>query len=133
LDTQNQPKRDCGFTTKKNPSATKKDVTVAEVNAYTLKGNSRNHVLLATAIVEVKKSGQYIPCRALLDSGLQSHFITERFAQCLRLPRTQANTSMQEISNVNTATHHSVSVHLRSRHADWHTTLDLLYCITLLV
>jgi len=42
----------------------------------------------------------------------------------LRLPRTQTHTSIQGISNVNTATHHSVSVHLRSRHTDWHTILD---------
>ena len=52
---------------------------MVEVNTYhTLKGKSRNHVLLATTIVEVRnKSGQYIPCRALLGSGSQSHFITE--------------------------------------------------------
>jgi len=99
---------------------------MAEVNTYhTLKGKSRNHVLLATAIVEVRnKSGQYVPCRALLDSGSQSYFITERCVQCLRLARTQTHTAIQGMSNVNTATHHSVSIHLRSRHTDWHTTLD---------
>jgi hypothetical protein len=55
----------------------------AEVNTYhTIKGKARNHILLATAIVEVKdKTGQYLPCTALLDSGSQSHFITGR---CLR-------------------------------------------------
>jgi len=125
-DTQNQANRDSGSTTNNDLSANTKGATVAEVNAYhTLKGKTRNHVLLATAIVEVRnKSGQYIPCRALLDSGSQSHFITERCVQRLRLPRTQTHTSIQGISNVNTATHHSVSVHLRSRHTDWHTTLD---------
>ena len=93
---------------------------MAEVNTYhTLKGKSRNHVLLATAIVEVRnKSGQYVPCRALLDSGSQSYFITERCVQCLRLARTQTHTAIQGMSNVNTATHHSVSIHLRSRHTD---------------
>ena len=90
-----------------------------------MKGKPRNHILLATAIVEVRnKSGQYVPCRALLDSGSQSHFITERCAQRLRLPRTQTHTSIQDISNVNTSTGHSVSIYLRSRHTDWHTTLD---------
>jgi len=90
-----------------------------------LKGKPKNHTLPATAIVEVRnKSGQYVPCRALLDSGSQSHFITERYAQRLRLPRTQTHTSIQGISNVNTSTGHSVSIHLRSRHTDWHTTLD---------
>jgi hypothetical protein len=95
------------------------------VNTYhAIKGKSRNHVLLATAIVEVRNmTGQYIPCTALLDSGSQSHFITER---CLRLqlPKTQTHTSIQGISNVNTATHHCVSLHLRSRHTNWHTSLD---------
>jgi len=90
-----------------------------------LKDKPRNNILLATALVEVTdKFGQYVQCRALLDSGSQSHFITERCVQRLRLPRTQTHTSVQGISNVNTATHHSVSIHLRSRHTDWHTTLD---------
>ena len=40
------------------------------------------------------------------------------------LPRSQTHTSIQGISNVNTATHHSVSLHLRSRNTDWHTKLD---------
>jgi len=53
--------------------------TNAEVNTYcSFKGKSRTHILLATAIIEVKnKAGQYVPCRALLDSASQSHFITE--------------------------------------------------------
>ena len=42
----------------------------------------------------------------------------------MRLSRTQTHASIQGISNVNTATHHSVSIHLRSRHTYWHTTLD---------
>jgi hypothetical protein len=91
-----------------------------------LKGKPRNHILLTIAIVEIQnKSGQYVPCRALLDSAsFQSHFITEGCVQRLRLTRTQTHASIQGISNVNTATHHSVSIHLRSRHTNWHNTLD---------
>ena len=75
--------------------------------------------------VEVQnKSGLYVPCRAPLDSGSESSVITEGCVQRLRLARTQTHASIQGISNVNTETHHSASVHLRSRHADWHTTLD---------
>ena len=59
-----------------------------------------------------------------MDSASQSHFITKRCVQRLRLSRTQTHISVQGISNVNTATHHSVSIHLRSRHVNWHTTLD---------
>jgi hypothetical protein len=81
------------------------DSTGAELKTYhTLKGKSRNHVLLATAIVEVRdKSGQYIPYGALLDSGSQSHFITERFVR-LRLPRTQThiNTGNKYCKHCNT-------------------------------
>ena len=54
----------------------------------------------------------------------QSHLITERCIQRLRLSRTQTYASIQGISYVNIATHHSVSIHLGSRHTDWHTTLD---------
>jgi hypothetical protein len=59
-----------------NPPADTKDSTTASDNTYwSLKGKPRNHILLATAIVEVKnKSGQYIPCRAFLDGASQSHF-----------------------------------------------------------
>jgi hypothetical protein len=108
------------------PSAGAKSNTHAVVNTYcSFKGKPRNHILLATAIVEVKnKAGQYVPCRALLDSASQSHFITERCVQRLRLSKNQTHTSIQGICDVNTATHHSVSLHLRSRHTDWHTTLD---------
>jgi len=75
--------------------------------------------------VEVQnKFGQYVPCRALLDSAPLSHFITERYVQRLRISRTQTHASIQGISSVNTETYHSVSLHLRSRHTDWHTTLN---------
>jgi len=126
IDKQNQVTIDSGSTTNNNLSANTNGATMADVNTYhTFKGKSRSHVLLATAIVEIKnKSGQYVSCRALLGSGCQSHFITERCVQCLKLPRTQTHTPIQGISNVNTVTHHSVSIHLRSKLTDWHTTLD---------
>jgi len=83
--------------------------------------------------VEVQnKSGQYVPSRPLLDSVSQLHFITERCVQLLKLSRTQTHPQIQVISSINTETYHSVSLHLRSRHTDWHTTLncDILSHIT---
>jgi len=75
--------------------------------------------------VEVhNKFCQYVPCRALLDSACQWHFITERPLQHFRLSRNQTHASIQGISSVNTETYHSVSIHLRSRHTDLHTTLN---------
>jgi hypothetical protein len=81
-----------------------------------LNSEPTNHVLLATAIVEVKnKYNQYVPCRVLLDSASQLNFISEKCVQRLRLPRTLTPVSIQGINNVNTVTHHSVSLHLTSR------------------
>jgi hypothetical protein len=126
MDRENQPVYNKGSTSDNNLPAERRVSTTAGGNTYwSYKGKPRNHMLLATAIVEVQnKSGHYVPCRALLDSGSESSFITEGCVQRLRLSRTQTYASIQVISNVNTATHHSASIHLRSRHTDCHTTLD---------
>jgi hypothetical protein len=109
-----------------NNSAPGKGNSVAEVNTYCLfKGKPTNQVLLATAIVDIKnKFNQYIPCRVLLDSASQLNFISEHCVQRLRLSKRQQPMSIQGINNVNTTTNHSVSIHLRSRQSDWHTTLS---------
>jgi hypothetical protein len=87
LHLNNQTNHDRRLTTNTNPPADAKSKSTTEVNTYcSLKGKPRNHILLATANVEVKnKAGKFVPCRALLDSASQSHFITERCAQRLRL------------------------------------------------
>ena len=111
IDRQIQPIDDKGLAT--NCPADARGSSTAEVNTYcSFKGKPRNQIILATAIVEVQnKSGQYLPCTALLDSASQSHFITERCVQRLRLSRTQTHASIQGISSVNTETYHSVSLH----------------------
>lgn len=100
------------------------ETPTVEVNTYcSFKGNLTNRILLATAIVEVRnKANQYIPCRVLLDSGSQMNFITERYVQILRLSKSQTPVHVQGINNVNTSTHYSVPIHLRSRISDWHAT-----------
>jgi len=106
IDGENQTASDKGSTSNKNLPADTRGSTTAEVNTYwSYKDKPRNHILLATAVVDVQnKSGQYVPCRALLDNGSQSSFMTERCVQRLRLSRTQTHASIQGISNVNTAT-----------------------------
>jgi hypothetical protein len=42
----------------------------------------------------------------------------------LRLTKAQTHAAIHGISNVNTATHHSVAIHVKSRLSDWHTTLN---------
>jgi len=75
IDKQNQASNDTRSTTSEPPASAKD--TTPEINTYcSLKGQPQTHILLATAIVEVRnKFGQYVPCRALLDSASQSHFI----------------------------------------------------------
>jgi len=125
IDRQIPSTNDKGSATNDAPADTR-GISTAEVNTYFLfKGKPRNQIILATAIVEFQNNyGQYFPCRALLDSAYQSHFITERCVQRLRLSRTQTHASIQGVSSVITETYHSVSLHLRSRHTDCHTTLN---------
>jgi hypothetical protein len=100
------------------------EAPAVEANTYCLfKGTLTNRILLATATVEVRnKVNQYIPCRVLLDNGSQMNFITERCVQTLRLSKSQTPVHVQGINNVDTSTHHSVSIHLRSRISDLHAT-----------
>jgi len=125
IDRQNQSTNNKGLTNNNPPAYAKGNPTAEVKKYYSFKGKPRYQILLATAIVEVQnKSGHYVPCRTLLDSASQSHFITEKCVQRLRLSRTQTHESIQGISNANTAIHHSVAIHLRSGHTDWHGTLD---------
>jgi hypothetical protein len=110
-------------------TATATDNAPAEAstaNSYcSVKCNPVNHVLLATAIVEVKtKFNQYVPCRVLLDSASQVNFISEKCVQRLKLSKNKKQVSIQGVNNVNTATHHSVSIHLRSRRSNWHASIN---------
>ncbi|KOB64170.1 Uncharacterized protein OBRU01_24464 [Operophtera brumata] len=65
-------------------SDTSKDQQVVLTNL-----GDRSLVLLSTAKIEVKDSnGQFQTMRALIDSGSQAHFITERAADLLGIERT---------------------------------------------
>ena len=133
IDRQNQSTIDKRSVTNGLP-ADARGTSTSEVNTYcSFTGKPRIHILLTVAIVGVQnKPGLHVPCTALLDSASQSHFLTDRCVQRLRLSRTQTHAFIQGISSVNTETYHSVSIHLRSRHTDWHTTLDcaVLFHIT---
>ena len=90
IDRQLQSTNDKGSAT--NGPADARGSSTAEVNTYcSFKGKPRNQILLATAIVGIQnKFGQYVPCRALLNSASQSHFITQRCVH-LSLSRTKTH------------------------------------------
>ena len=67
IDRENQTAYDKGSTSNKNLAADTTASTAEEFKTYSsFKGKPRNHILLATAIVEIQsKYGKYVPCRAL--------------------------------------------------------------------
>lgn len=77
-------------------------------------------VLLATATVLVQnRSGLFVPCRALLDSGSQLHLVTSRFANQLQLKRSRSSGSVTGIGDSNFATDgFSVGIAIRSVTSD---------------
>ena len=124
LDSQTQAKNN-GFPTRNNQSANTKGVTNANVNTYFEGQTEKSHSTSNSYCWNKKQIWPICSLSSIIRQWhSQSHFITDRCVQCLRLPRTQTHTSVQGIPNVNTSTGHSVSVHLRSRHTEWHTTLD---------
>jgi hypothetical protein len=88
--------------------------------------------LLATAIVLIQnKHGEYVPCRALLDSASQTHCVTEKLVQRLQLPRFKTRTFVQGISAINTDVKHMVSLNLKSRYNDWHSNANCVILPTI--
>ncbi|XP_043064462.1 uncharacterized protein LOC122320333 [Drosophila ficusphila] len=78
---------------------------------------STDIVLLATAPVLIKnRSGVFVPCRALLDSGSQLHLITSRFADQLQIKKIKTSTSVTGIGDSSFVTNgHSVNITMQSR------------------
>ncbi|XP_070141133.1 uncharacterized protein [Drosophila kikkawai] len=86
-------------------------------------------VILATALVLVKDaSGCYKIGRALLDSCSQVNFISEEFAQSLRLPRSKRNLEIRSIGETQTQIKHHTTTNIKSRHNHFELLLD--FCVT---
>ncbi|XP_049308578.1 uncharacterized protein LOC125777516 [Bactrocera dorsalis] len=90
-------------------------------------------VLLATAIVLVKnRAGTFVPCRSLLDSGSQIHFVTSRFANQLQLPKSKSFASVSGIGDANFPTDgYSVNLVLKSRTSGYSTNITALVAQTI--
>lgn len=75
-------------------------------SANVVKQLSKNQeVLLATAMVQVRRLDmQWEILRVLIDPGSQNSFITEEAAECLGLPRLQANVQVLGMGNTGAGT-----------------------------
>jgi hypothetical protein len=92
---QNQITNVKGSTTNNNHSANTKGTTTAEVNTYfSLKSIPRNHILLATAIVEVKNRSGQCPMQGHVRQRLPVAFYNRKMS-----------TTFEVIKDSNTCTH----------------------------
>nr|CAH7748166.1 unnamed protein product [Callosobruchus chinensis] len=74
-------------------------------------------VLLSTAVVLVTDdTGKAHECRALLDSGSQSNFVTERLADKLELPKSSTNMTIVGITIVTSKITSKCDIQIRSLH-----------------
>lgn len=123
-DPQITPKSSTNSTLQSLPSHSYEAVTHSHTNQ-----SHRGQIILATAMVWVKdSSGSYRLGRALLDSCSQVSFITDDFAQQLRLTRTKHNVEIRSIGSAFTNIKSSTSTTIKSRISSCELSLE--FCIT---
>ncbi|XP_073820558.1 uncharacterized protein [Musca autumnalis] len=83
-----------------------------------------SYVLLSTAVVKIKVDEAEVECRALLDSGSQVNFITERLVKRLGISMQKSTININGIGATNTRTNHRVNVALKSRINNYSTRLE---------
>ncbi|XP_076396344.1 uncharacterized protein LOC143265864 [Megachile rotundata] len=71
-------------------------------------------------------SGEYFQARVLLDSCATAHFITEEFANKLKLHKHLCSIPIGAINGMHTISKYSVEVHFRSIHNDFSKNLTFL-------
>ncbi|XP_043063185.1 uncharacterized protein LOC122319653 [Drosophila yakuba] len=104
-------------------------VQVSDAVAHTHTESRSDCIILATALILVKESsGSYKIGRALLDSCSQVNFISEEFAQRLRLPRSKLNFEIRSIGETQTRIKHHATTNIKSRHNGFELLLD--FCVT---
>ncbi|KAK9744620.1 putative peptidase (DUF1758) [Popillia japonica] len=97
------------------------------VTAHSSTKNAISQVLLSTVCVRVSDSlGKWHHCKALLDSGSQSNFITSDFHAKLNLPRHPIQSTVLGINQATTNLNYRTNVHIHSVHGAYETTLSCL-------
>ncbi|XP_055605396.1 uncharacterized protein LOC129753588 [Uranotaenia lowii] len=87
----------------------------------------RSRVLLATAVVIIEDDmGNQLPARALLDSGSESNFMTQRLSQRITVSRNKVDVSILGIGQVATKVKQKVSAVVKSRTSEYARELSFL-------
>lgn len=85
----------------------------------------KKHVLLSTALIYVfDKKGNRLLCKAILDSGSQSHFISQQLCDTLDLQQYKSNIAITGINNVVSSVTKKCTVMIQSRTSSFKTNLS---------
>lgn len=96
-------------------------------NMVSASNDHLSEVLLATAIVIVEDdNGNRFPARALLDSGSESNFVSERFARRLNVTRERVSISVKGIGETVRKIEHRIRALVRSRITSFSREMDFL-------
>lgn len=89
----------------------------------------KRQVLLSTAeVLVVGHGGSTVKCRALLDSGSDSHILTEKLANRLKLKMSRIDLPISGLNDIQTNVRHLVSTKIRSR-INSYTTRELDFLV----
>lgn len=89
--------------------------------------SNNTHILLSTALITVfDKNGNPHDCRALLDSGSQSHFLSERMCKILDLQTSKIEYSVSGINQSNLIIKSRTFVKFQSKTTSYRATLSCL-------
>ncbi|XP_072380604.1 uncharacterized protein [Diabrotica undecimpunctata] len=112
-----------------NPLSQFNDQVVASQSSpQTLSNTSQNQqILLSTVVVQVRDQlGVAHNCRALLDSGAQSNFITSSLVDLLAISREQVNISVVGIAHVSSKINHKCNIVINSLQSIYSFPLECL-------
>jgi hypothetical protein len=85
--------------------------------------NVTESVLLSTAVILIKnRKNQYVPCRAFLDTGSMSNYITEK----LGLNASPVNFTIKCLNGTTSTAKREISVNLKSRISEYSMDLKCL-------
>ncbi|XP_034179509.2 uncharacterized protein LOC117603975 [Osmia lignaria lignaria] len=110
-----------------NNSIESNDQNIKEQPTVNLVVSSDSEVLLGTASIKIlDKDKNEIPCRVLLDGGSQTHFITERLADRLKLNKTMINLPFSGLGQNLTKSQYTVKTTIKSRTSPFSCDLTLV-------
>lgn len=109
------------------PAMVSENLETSKIAHQNYHANVQSQVLLSTAVIDVYDgSGKLQHCRALLDSGSQSSFITESLVKRLHLHKVPTNISLAGINQSLSQVKHTVNVKIKSRYNGFNSTLRCL-------